>query len=130
MSGFIVLSKPQQRTAITAQRMDHILCAWGQWCRVWARTLSICNMGCKKKGHAAFHCPARAGVEPQELRALMSQMEMGEVAVAGQAVALAHWHAARTGPCSVAYDGCLGSAGLYAAPCSAFSLALCADIRR
>ena len=25
----------------------------------------------------------------------MSQMEMGEVAVAGQAVALAHWHAVR-----------------------------------
>ena len=36
-----------------------------------------------------------AGAEPQELRALMSQMEMGEVAVAGHAVALAHWHEVR-----------------------------------
>ncbi len=40
-------------------------------------------------------CRARAGAEPQELRALMSQMEMGEVAVAGHAVALAFWHAVR-----------------------------------
>ena len=42
----------------------------------------------------------RAGAEPQELRALMSQMEMGEVAVAGHAVALAHWHEVLPQPCS------------------------------
>jgi len=65
---------------------------------------SLCLSGIWPQVHdPLLWCPdriskhrARAGAEPQELRALMSQMEMGEVAVAGQAVALAHWHAVRT----------------------------------